>query len=134
MSDAISQLAVLSLRPDVVVTVLEDEAVLLDLETKYFYSVNVTGWAIVQLFEAGATRADATARCQAWGGDADASAVSDFLDVLVNDGLVIPAANGTPAAEVSLQRPWMAPVIEKHKEPLQRIMISAFDPTLPLAE
>ena len=40
----------LTLRPDVVATVLEDGAVLLDLETKYFYSVNPSGWAILQLF------------------------------------------------------------------------------------
>jgi hypothetical protein len=29
---------------------------------------------------------------------------------------------------------WRPPTIDKHREPLQRIVISAFDPTLPLAE
>ena len=134
MPEDAPQVNMLSLRPDVVVTVLEHEAVLLDLETKYFYSVNPSGWAIVQLFENGASAEQVYARCAAWGGDADRAAVGTFIDVLVQDRLVAPSADGSRAVEVTLQRPWTAPVIEKHKEPLQRIMISAFDPTLPLAE
>ena len=46
----------LVLSAEVVATVLENEAVLLDLRTKYFYSVNASGWAIAQLFESGTTR------------------------------------------------------------------------------
>ena len=56
-----------ALRPDVVATVVEDGAVLLDLESKYFYSVNATGWAMLRLFEAGATREHAEERCKGWG-------------------------------------------------------------------
>ncbi len=29
---------------------------------------------------------------------------------------------------------WVAPELSKHDEPLQRIMVSAFDPGMPLAE
>jgi len=124
----------LSLRPDVVVAVLENEAVLLDLETKYFYSVNATGWAIVQLFENGATAEQVRTQCREWGAPpTDADAIAAMIDVLARDRLVVA---GQPASQgnVALKGAWSTPVIEKHKEPLQRVMISAFDPTMPLAE
>ncbi len=124
----------LSLRPDVAVTVLEDEAVLLDLETKYFYSINASGWAIVQLLESGVPRDQIAARCCEWGAKSeDAGAITGFIDVLARDRLLI-AMQQPAVPQPSTLRAWAAPVIEKHKEPLQRIMISAFDPTLPLAE
>jgi hypothetical protein len=124
-----------ALRPDVVATVVEDGAVLLDLESKYFYSVNATGWAMLRLFEAGATREHAEERCKGWGApDSDGDAIARFLDLLLEEHLV--EANGAPpqTPEVAVQGGWSAPKIEKHKEPLQKIMTSAFDPSLPLAE
>lgn len=135
MADVLSGGSLLVLRPDVVAAVLEDGAVLLDLETKYFYSVNPTGWAIVQLFENGATRERVETQCRAWGAPpADGDAVGGFLAALLQDRLVVAGNASASAGEVAPAQPWSPPVIEKHKEPLQRIMISAFDPTLPLAE
>ena len=126
---------VLSLSPEVVVTVLENEAVLLDLQTKYFYSVNATGWAIVQMFEHGSSRAGVHTQCRAWGAPPEAAAVVDaFLGRLAEDALLVKAATPAAAASVALPCPWSAPVVEKHREPLQRIMVSAFDPSIPLAE
>ena len=125
----------LSLRPDVVVTVLEDEAVLLDLESKYFYSVNTCGWSVVQMFESGTTLGRIHVQCEAWGApEHDREAITKFLDVLVNDRLVTPASDSPAGEAVALKGGWSPPLIEKHKEPLQRIMVSAFDPSLPLAE
>jgi len=129
-----SNTEILVLRSDVVVTALEQEAVLLDLETKYFYSVNPSGWAITQLFEAGATREEARTRASAWGANGSTAEVDAFIERLVAEKLV--AAGDTPAfeAEVTFDGAWTVPTIDKHKEPLQRVMVSAFDPTLPLAE
>jgi hypothetical protein len=125
----------LMLRPDVVVTVLEHEAVLLDLETKYFYSVNTSGWAIVQLFETGATLDHVRTQSQSWGaGTADAGAIARLVDVLISDRLVTIAAQPVSLNGVAFEGTWTSPTIEKHREPLQRIVVSAFDPTLPLAE
>ena len=125
----------LILRPDVVATTLENEAVLLDLQTKFFYSLNASAWAIAQLFEAGATREQVEDRCRGWGiEDERLGDVALFVDRLVEEKLVAPAANGNEPPEVVFAGEWVKPVVEKHKEPLQRIMISAFDPTLPLAE
>lgn len=125
----------LALRPDVVVAVLQDGAVLLDLETKYFYSVNASGWAIVQMFEGGATVEDIEARCHTWGCRSEGDqAIDNFNGILVKEGLVHATTNNPPSSEIAFRGRWLPPVIEKHKEPLQRIMTSAFDPSIPLAE
>jgi hypothetical protein len=133
----------LTLRPDVVATVLQDGAVLLDLETKYFYSVNPSGWAIIQLFESGATVEQVGTQTRLWGAPSapDAPTMA-FLEILKGDRLIVPADEELSASPgpvdttpgVPCNGPWSSPSIEKHKEPLHRIMTSAFDPTLPLAE
>lgn len=125
----------LILRPDVVVTTLEHEAVLLDLETKYFYSVNHSGWAITQLFETGATRELAQERIAEWGaGSNDLDAAYLFIDRLFSERLIAPGESQGPGPEVTFEGSWSRPTIEKHKQPLHQVMVSAFDPTLPLAE
>lgn len=135
MSSTESQTEPLALRPDVVATVLEDEAVLLDLESKYFYSVNAPGWAIVQLFENGTTVDHVRAQCRAWGaGPDDAAAIARFVEMLVGDRLLQPTQAPAASNRVVFDGNWRPPAIDKHREPLQRIVISAFDPTLPLAE
>lgn len=124
----------LILRPDVVVTTLAGGAVLLDLKTKYFYSVNESGWAITQLFETGATPADVHARSTAWGANGTIDSVTAFVERMVEEGLLTSTDHPAGPAESTFAGEWTAPSVEKHKEPLQRVMISAFDPTLPLAE
>ena len=125
----------LTLRPDVVVSVMEDGAVLLDLATKYFYSVNSSGWAIVQMFENSASIEEVKMKCHAWaGGDKDSAAIDVFIETLLNENLVGTALDSVTPHDAKLDGDWSRPSIEKHKEPLQRIMTSAFDPSIPLAE
>lgn len=123
-------------RPDVVATVIDDGAVLLDLETKYFYRLNRTGWAIAQLFESGATLDDVHAYCQTLGAPpSDQAAINALIDALLRDHL-IEASDGpahNPREQVAAID-WSAPNIEKQAEPLQRVIISAFDPSVPLVE
>jgi hypothetical protein len=124
-------------RPDVVATVLEDGAVLLDLETKYFYRVNRTGWVIVQLFESGTTLQNVYASCHAHGSPAsDKGAIAAVIEALIHDNLIQTSSNPTQALTSALSStlPWSAPTIEKQAEPLQRVIISAFDPSVPLVE
>jgi hypothetical protein len=125
--------AVLVLRSEVVGTVIEDGAVLLNLDTNDFYEVNTTGWAILQLFEGGAQRDQVMQRCRQWGAPDNDAAVAQFLDVLVNDALVVRSEWPASTAEVALAA-WAPPTIQKAPEALQRIVRSPFDPTLPLAE
>jgi len=122
-----------ALRSDVVATVLDDGAVLLDLESKYFYALNASGWALVQLFEAGIVPQEALRQCDVWGGGAGRVEAERFVDVLVADGLVEPC-DEAGACEVAPPQPWTAPTIERQAEPLQRVIVSAFDPSIPLAE
>jgi hypothetical protein len=123
------------LRPDVVSTVLNDGAVILDLRSKFFFSANPTGWAIAQMFESGATRAEVHAASRQWGANgADSPAIDSIIDQMISEGLVEPA-NATAAAVTAVAvAAWIPPTLSKHNEPLQRIMVSAFDPGLPLAE
>jgi Coenzyme PQQ synthesis protein D (PqqD) len=123
----------LALRTDVVASVLEDGAVLLDLATKYFYSVNSTGWVILQLLENGATLEEIQIQCSVWGAS-DSEAISRFIQKLVDENLVAPPHDQVPKKNIMLNGNWAPPVLEKHREPLQRIMTNAFDPSIPLAE
>jgi hypothetical protein len=123
----------LALRPDVVATVLEDGAVLLDLETKYFYELNASAWAVTQIFETGATPEQAEAVIRSW--DAPEGVGRSVLEALVVEGLVAdaPATQTTPDVP-RYEGAWSEPRVAKQPEPLQRVMVSAFDPSLPLAE
>jgi hypothetical protein len=125
---------VLALKPDVVVTVMEDGAVLLDIGTKYFYSVNATGWAIVQMLENGASAEQIKDQCDRWDGGAADGSIAGFIETLVRENLVIKDSGSRSANPPEFTGKWSLPTIEKHKEPLQRIMVSAFDPSIPLAE
>lgn len=125
----------LFLRADVVATVIEGGAVLLDLQSKFFYSANNSAWAILQLFEAGATPAQVRTQAAAWSGLAAAAAgVEPLVELLLAEGLLTRDGTPLPTDDIRLEGDWSAPELEKHREPLYRIMTSAFDPTLPLAE
>jgi hypothetical protein len=122
------------LRADVVSTVLSDGGVILDLRTKFFFSANLTALAVVQMFEDGTTRDRVLEAAQKWGANGDIPAVKQLIEQIITEGLAEPATPvpGSPP-EVTVTT-WMSPVLSKHTEPLQRIMVSAFDPGMPLAE
>jgi hypothetical protein len=125
--------AVLTLRTTISAAVLDEGAVLLDLESKYFYALNPSAWAITQLFESGATLADVTAHTRAWGAPDDGS-VPNFVDRLNEYGLLEHATGEAAPADIALSGHWNPPSIERQAEPLQTVMVSAFDPSIPLAE
>lgn len=128
-----------ALRPDVVATLLDEGAVLLDLDSKYFYRLNRTGWLVVQCFESGATLDEVKAYCARLGATGgDAPAIAALLDLLTQDRLieVSPelAADPVTVPQGDHTATWSTPTIEKQSEPLQRVIISAFDPSVPLVE
>ena len=126
----------LTLRPDVVATVLDEGAVLLDLQTKYFYALNPSGWAVVQLLESGTTASAVQACCARWGAPAD-DAARAFVESLHAFGLLEAAdASLEPvdATAIEAPSPWSQPTVERQAEPLQQVIVSAFDPSIPLAE
>jgi hypothetical protein len=80
----------LALRSDVVATVLDDGALLLDLESKYFFVLNPSAWALVQPFEQGATAAEVGAAALAAGAP-DGAFADDVAAALVREGLAEPS-------------------------------------------
>ena len=121
-----------ALRPEIIVTTMKDGAVLLDLDTKYFYSLNLSGWALAQQFELANSRGEAVAAAAGW--NAPAGQVESFIDQLIEAG-ILAASSETPAvSDEVFTGTWSEPVMEKHREPLHKVMVSAFDPSLPLSE
>ena len=111
-----------ALRPDVVATVLDHGALLLDLDSKYFYLLNPSGWAVTQLFESGSS--------------ADLEGVRSTVDEMIRERLLQPT-NGAAATVPTDGEPpaqWEPVKLERQAEPLQRVIVSAFDPSIPLAE
>jgi hypothetical protein len=136
ISDTSTEPVVLALRPDVVATILDDGAVLLDLETKYFYALNPSAWSLVQLFESGASVADVERRAQTWGAPSDGS-IRAFVEELLGHGLLETTGAESPGVEAVAQEAppaWTPPTVERQAEPLQHVIVSAFDPSIPLAE
>jgi hypothetical protein len=122
------------LRADVVATVLDHGALLLDLDSKYFYLLNPSGWAVAQLFEDGATVDHVLERSRAWGAsEGDLDGVRDQIRKMSAEGLLESAA--TPLNTVGEGVAAWEPVsFERQPEPLQKVIVSAFDPSIPLAE
>jgi hypothetical protein len=122
------------LRPDVVATVLDQGALLLDLDSKYFYLLNTPGWSVVQLFEDGSTVAHAQARAQAWGApEADCAGVAAMINRMTAEHLLEPT-NAPANADGEAPPAWQPVSLERQAEPLQKVIVSAFDPSIPLAE
>jgi hypothetical protein len=126
----------IAMRSTLVATVVEDGAVLLDLETKYFYALNESGWAIAQLFENTAASFDLIfERCALWGARReDEAAIHAFLNAMRDYGLLEECAPSQTAPPVEYKSGWSAPSVTRQREPLQTIVTSAFDPSVPLAE
>jgi hypothetical protein len=133
----------LARNPEVVATEMEDGAVLLNLESRLYYSLNAVGLEIWRRIES-ADDADALARSlggrfEVEGVQARAS-VSRFIEELQREGLVVadggearPAAP-TPAEPGTAKGEFAEPELVKHDEPLHEISATPFDPQLPLAE
>ena len=122
------------LRDDVVATVLDYGALLLDLDSKYFYLLNPSGWAIAQLFEDGASVDHTLMRARSWGAhDSDVDGVRAFVEKMLGEGL-LETANAPANVDGEGPRTWEPVRIERQAEPLQKVIVSAFDPSIPLAE
>lgn len=123
----------LGMSADVVATVLGRGAVLLDLRSKYFYRVSASGWAILQLAEDAIALQDVKDQCRQWGSQDDAP-IDAFIDQLTTHAILERRDVAGRASAVRFEGPWEKPEIERQPQPLQRVIISAFDPSIPLAE
>jgi Coenzyme PQQ synthesis protein D (PqqD) len=133
--------------PEVVTTELEDGAVLLNMETRLYYSLNQAGLEIWGLLEA-ATGPDDLAklltRAFALEEERARAAASRFVGELERERLVLASdrageeaptnAGGSAGGEGVTRRPFAEPELVRHDEPLHELSASPFDPQLPLAE
>lgn len=132
----------LSKSPDVVTTELEEGAVLLNLATRSYFSLNDGALAVWNLIEPGRTIEEITSALSGSfvGEDDSRSIVETFVGSLEAEQLVV---RGEHPGEVSLddaairgvpERMLAPPELLKHDEPLHEVPLHPFDPQLPLAE
>jgi hypothetical protein len=132
--------------PEVVATELEEGAVLLNMDTRTYYSLNEAGLAIWRLVErcAGADEvADGLRALYATDAEQARAVAARFLDLLQAEHLLTstdaPAAtcgaqDAAPATDATAKKPLREPELIKHDEPLHDVPLTPFDPQLPLAE
>ena len=132
---------------EVVYTNLEDGAVLLHLETRFYYSLNEVGQAIWRLLDSAESLEDLLQKLVAEyevGTQQATESVSKFLQELESEQLTIPYQKAmderphegsikapTPSQQ---KKPFVEPELIKHDEPLHEVVMNPFDPQLPLAE
>jgi hypothetical protein len=131
--------------PEVVATELTEGAVLLNIETGFYYSLNEPGAEIWRRLDAAESANDLAERLRERfevEPERAAAAATGFVAELEREGLVArsdgagtvsdsAAAAAAPAGE---RRPFAEPELIKHDEPLHEVSMSPFDPQLPLAE
>jgi len=140
-------MARLARSPEVVSTELEDGAVLLNMETRLYYSLNREGLQIWSLLDS-TTGPEDLSRLLARTFDIEEerarATVSAFLGELERERLVVASDQAptesssdggvVPAGDQAASRPFLEPELVKHDEPLHEVSASPFDPQLPLAE
>lgn len=123
----------ITLNPDVVCSSLPEGGVLLDLDTKQYFALNQTGLAVWQYLEDGGALAQLRSTL-----DAAASAELDaFAAALIEHGLGQRADAAQPAGPIAAfapTSPWAAPLVTPHGRPLAQVILSPFDPTVPIPE
>ena len=60
--------------------------------------------------------------------------IENYLGELASHDLVGDFPGKTTGQQATFSGNWLAPTFERHDEPLERIVTSAFDPSVPLAE
>ncbi len=132
---------------EVVYTDLEEGAVLLHLETRFYYSLNEVGQSIWRLLDSAESLEDMLRRLEEeYEVDVQRveESVSKFLQELEREQLTLqhreaggkrPHQGSASAPAPSEQkRPFVEPELIKHDEPLHEVVMNPFDPQLPLAE
>lgn len=133
--------------PEVVATELEDGAVLLNLQTGLYYSLNESAAEIWRCLPAADGPEILAGRlCERFDVEPEraATAIRSLVAELEREQLIVrgdggeehrasspSGANAPPAAG---REPFAEPELVKHDEPLHEVSMSPFDPQLPLAE
>jgi hypothetical protein len=128
----------LDVNPDVVCSPLDDGGVLLDLRTKQYFALNATGLFVWQLLEDGGSLEALGAALVASGVADGFTGLAGFEGMLLEHGLVLASAGSGAAGDApsvpALPPSWTAPRLTPHGRPLAEVILSPFDPTVPVPE
>jgi hypothetical protein len=129
----------LELNLDVVCSPLDDGGVLLDLSTKQYFALNATGLSAWQHLEDGGSLETLALALSAAGVAADANGLAAFAQALLDHGLATLSATTAGAIDGAPPMPprgssWVAPTLTPHGRPLADVILSPFDPTVPVPE
>jgi hypothetical protein len=124
--------------PDVLFSDMGEGAILFDLNTKQYYSLGPSAVAAWTHLENGGNLAEieaALAGPAGTNGSEDPYGLRAFAAYLLAEKLVeplaAPSASGTPP---ELPAAWTPPRVEQHGNPLSEVILSPFDPTVPIPE
>jgi Coenzyme PQQ synthesis protein D (PqqD) len=138
----VTEMGWLARNPDVECTELEDGAVLLNMETRLYYSLNQVGlelWDAIDAADGPEQVASRVAGAFRVDDQTALDAVSRFVPALERERLVVPstergvATTREPESQDG-QRTFEEPQLIKHDEPLHEAVAAPFDAQLPLAE
>jgi hypothetical protein len=133
-------MAWLAKNPEVVSTELEDGAVLLNMQTRLYYSLNDAGLEIWRRIGAASSEQELSGNLSGlFNADEERvrEAVGRFIPELEREGLVIESADEHATSawpQANGKKKLEDPELVKHDEPLHEVPTSPFDPQLPLAE
>src|SRR4051812_16878770 len=104
-------------RKNVISETIDGEVIMIDLETGVYYSLSGTAGQVWTAIEAGGGRTGSVAAMTACYGEEVSPAVLDFIDTLVEEGVVtdVDGDDGTPPPPVEAG-PFVSPVLERYTD------------------
>lgn len=123
--------------PDVLFSDLGEGGILFDLNSKQYFSLNSSAAEIWNYLDAGGSLVELETELAARGGGSQAGSdagLRELAEYLMAHRLV---EAGTPEGSAPLPSTlgeWERPRIEQHGNPLSDVILSPFDPTVPIPE
>lgn len=127
----------LAANPDVLFSDLGEGGILFDLNSKRYFSLNASASAAWSYLEAGGSLAElerSLRNAQPVPDTGDAYGLGEFAAFLVREKLAEPGSATVAVPVPSLADAWERPRIEPHGNPLSDVILSPFDPTVPIPE
>lgn len=119
--------------PDVLFSDMGEGGILFDLNSKQYYSLNPSAVFVWNYLEAGGELSALEAALAGASAAGSASGLQPFAELLVREQLAshgdAPGVGASPVPDS-----WQEPRIEPHGNPLAEVILSPFDPTVPMPE
>jgi hypothetical protein len=123
--------------PDVLFSDLGEGGILFDLNTKQYFSLSPSAATAWNYLDAGGSLAELEAGLAAHtpsGDGTDPYGLRSFAALLSQHRLVEAGQPAGPAPLPTVPAVWERPRAEEHGNPLSEVILSPFDPTVPIPE